>query len=84
MKSEQQVFEILKDFLQKRLAVDPGTLSMDTELESLGIDSLMQMELVFDFEEKFDFHMPDLQDRPTTLGELVKALQPHLSEEKSA
>jgi len=84
MKSEQQIFETLKDFLQKRLEVDTSSLSMDTELESLGIDSLMQMELVFDFEEKFGFQMPDLEERPTTVGELVKALRPHLPEEKSA
>ena len=84
MRSEEQVFDVLKDFLQKRLEVESGDITMDTQLESLGIDSLMQMELVFDFEEKFDFQMPDIEERPTTIGELVKALQPHLPEENAA
>ena len=38
----------------------------------------MQMELVFDFEDKFDFHMPDIEERPTTVGGLVRLVQAHL------
>jgi len=44
----------------------------------------MQMERVFDFEEKFDFQMPEIEHRPTTIRDRVKALQPHLSEENAA
>jgi acyl carrier protein len=78
MKSEQDVLEILKDFLKNRLDVETDDLSMDTELESLGIDSLMQMELVFDFEDKFNFQMPEIDERPTTVGGLVKVIQANL------
>jgi acyl carrier protein len=78
MKSEEEVLEILTRFLESRLNVDTADLSMDTELESLGIDSLMQMELVFDFEDKFGFQMPDMEDRPTTIGGLVKAILANL------
>ena len=78
MKSEQEVLEILKAFLKDRLDIDTSDLSMGTELESLGIDSLMQMELIFDFEDKFDFHMPDIEERPTTIGGLVTIIQSNL------
>ncbi len=78
MKSEQDVLSLLKAFLENRLEIDPSNINMDTELESLGIDSLMQMELMFDFEDKFAFQMPEIEDRPTTVGELVNLIQTHL------
>jgi len=71
MKSEQDVLEILKDFLKNRLDVETDDLSMDTELESLG-------KLVFDFEDKFNFQMPEIDERPTTVGGLVKVIQANL------
>jgi acyl carrier protein len=78
MKSEQDVLDILKDFLKNRLDIDTADLGMDTELESLGIDSLMQMELIFDFEDRFDFKMPEFEERPTTIGGLAKVIQINL------
>lgn len=78
LRSEQQVLEILKDFLKNRLEIDVSHVDSNTELESLGIDSLMQMELVFDFEDKFDFRMPEIDKRPTTVGGLVALIQQHL------
>jgi acyl carrier protein len=78
MKSEQEVLEILKEFLTQRLDVETADLHMETELESLGIDSLMQMELIFDFEDKFNFQMPEIEDRPTTVGALVMVIRANL------
>jgi acyl carrier protein len=78
MKQENDVLEILKEFLEKRLDIDTSDLGLDTELESLGIDSLMQMELLFDFEDKFGFQMPDTEERPTTIGGLVQLIQANL------
>lgn len=78
MKLEQEILVLLKAFLENRLEIESSDIGMDTELESLGIDSLMQMELVFDFEDKFAFQMPEIEDRPTTVGGLVKLIQTHL------
>jgi len=83
MRSEQEVLDILKEFLKNRLELNTDDLGPDTELESLGIDSLMQMELIFDFEDKFDFQMPDIEDRPTTIGALVKVIQANLPDAAS-
>lgn len=78
MISTEDTFETVKEFLRARLEIDTDTLTMESKLEDLGIDSLMQMELIFDFEEKFNFQMPDLDERPTTVGELVKVVQDNL------
>ena len=78
MRSEQEVLVILKEFLKNRLDIETGDVGLDTELASLGIDSLMQMELVFDFEDKFGFQMPDVQESPQAVGGLVALLQTHL------
>lgn len=80
MKSETDVLKLLKEFLKSRLEIDTANITMDTQLESLGIDSLMQMELVFDFEDNFNFQMPDIDERPTTVGGLVKVICANLPE----
>jgi acyl carrier protein len=78
MQSEQELLVILKAFLKNRLDIETSDVDLDTDLTSLGIDSLMQMELVFDFEDKFGFHMPEIQERPQTVGALVALIQTHL------
>lgn len=78
MQSEQEILVILKAFLKNRLDIETSDVDLDTDLTSLGIDSLMQMELVFDFEDKFGFQMPEIQERPQTVGALVALIQTHL------
>lgn len=78
MQSEQELLVILKEFLKNRLDIETSDVDLDTDLTSLGIDSLMQMELVFDFEDKFGFQMPEIQERPQTVGALVALIQTHL------
>lgn len=84
MISTEDTFETVKEFLRARLEIDTDALTMDSKLEDLGIDSLMQMELIFDFEDKFHFQMPDLDERPTTVGELVQVVQANLPSEKDS
>jgi acyl carrier protein len=84
MISNEETLKTVKEFLKVRLEIDTDDLTMDSKLEDLGIDSLMQMELIFDFEDKFSFHMPDLEDRPTTIGELVRVVQANLPDGSGA
>jgi acyl carrier protein len=84
MISNEETFIIVKEFLKARLEIDTGDLTMQSKLEDLGIDSLMLMELIFDFEDKLSFQMPDLEDRPTTIGELVRVVQANLPGASSA
>jgi len=74
----ESTFQILKGFLQERTEIDPAKITPDATLEDLGIDSLMQLELLFEFEEKLTISLPDVEDRPKTIGDLVSLVEQHL------
>jgi len=57
--------------LVKDYKLDPGELTLDAQLEDLGLDSLGMAELVFDIEDKFGLCVPDTAVSLTTLGEVV-------------
>ena len=66
--------KILQDFLQERTEIEPSKIVP----EATGIDSLMQLELLFEFEEKLEISLPDVQERPKTIGDLVALVEQHL------
>ncbi|BEI38891.1 hypothetical protein PHIN8_08350 [Polynucleobacter sp. HIN8] len=72
------LLDILKDMLHERLGIEKTKVSLDTSLADLGIDSLMQIELMFDFEDKYKVKIPDITDRPSTIGELLAVIEPYI------
>ena len=70
--------KILKDFLQERTDVDIELVTPDASLETLGIDSLTQLELLFEFEEKLGISLPDVEERPKTIGDLIELVEKHI------
>jgi acyl carrier protein len=44
--------ETMRELLYERLGIDRDKVTLDASLEDLGIDSLMQIELIFDYEDK--------------------------------
>lgn len=70
--------ETMQDLLQERLGIDKDKVTLDSSLEELGIDSLMQIELLFDFEDKYKIKVPDVTEKPTTIGELLKVVEPFI------
>ena len=70
--------ETMQELLQERLGIDKEKVSPEASLEDLGIDSLMQIELLFDFEDRFNVKIPDTSSRPTTIGELLKIIEPFM------
>ena len=75
---------LIQTFLKERMGIEPSVVLPEASLESLGIDSLMQMEMIFDVEDQFDFHMPDQEERPTTVGQLMALLDLHIPAENLA
>ena len=51
--------------LAERLDLQPEAVTPDTELLSLGADSLTVIELIFDLEDEFDVKLGD--ERPNLL-----------------
>ena len=70
--------ENMQDLLHERLGIDKRGVTAEVLLEDLGIDSLMQIELLFDFEEKYKVKIPDTSSRPKTIGELLKIVEPFM------
>jgi acyl carrier protein len=68
--------ETMQWLLHERLGIDKDKVTLDASLEDLGIDSLMQIELLFDFEDKYKVKIPDITEKPTTIGELLAVIEP--------
>ena len=73
-----EVLEELKNLLHSRLGIDKQRVTNESLLEDLGVDSLMQIELMFDFEDKYKVKIPDITDRPATIGELLAVIEPYI------
>ena len=63
--------DTIKKLLEEKLDVDPSTVTEDSTLESLDLDSLDMVELISDLEEEegIDFGEPE---GITTVGDIVK------------
>lgn len=67
--------DIIHQFLQERLDKSPASISPEMTLEELGVDSLMLLELMFEFEEKLDIKLPSDVSTPKTVGELLTLVE---------
>ena len=67
MKSYDYIRQILID----KFDVDADAIAPEATLESLGLDSLTMVELMFDISEKYDIEIPTDKLDFKTLGEAV-------------
>ena len=68
---ERQVIGIFVE----QLALDAGTISRETLLEELNIDSLDAVELVMAFEERFGISIPGADaEKMRTVGDVIDYL----------
>lgn len=67
--------ELIRDFLEQRLGVAPEKVTPEARLEELGIDSLMMLELMFEFEEKLGIALDKTLQTPKTVGEMAGMME---------
>ena len=65
-------FERLSAILMKDYKLPPDRLTLDAPLESLGIDSLGTVELLWNIEEVFQIKLPSDPVELPTLGDVVR------------
>jgi acyl carrier protein len=65
-------FGKVRDLLQERYGIDKVKVEMETELSSLGLDSLSLVECAFDLEESLQIALADLPQDLGTIGDLVQ------------
>ncbi len=62
---------VLREFLHKRENIDPARVTPETSLEQLKIDSLLLLELLFEFEDRLGVKIPQDIPPPKTVGDLL-------------
>ncbi|MDP3538243.1 MAG: acyl carrier protein [Azonexus sp.] len=72
---------LIREFLQDRLGVEPVRVLSEAPLNSLGVDSLMMLELIFEFEDRFGITLSKNLKSPKTVGEMA-ALMDRLRSEQ--
>src|SRR5258706_10871158 len=56
---ELDTVEVLRDMIIQEFHIEPDKVLPDTDLETLGIDSLSIIEFVFKIEDRFKVILPD-------------------------
>lgn len=75
--------ERLSRILVERYKLDPARLTPDQPLDSLGIDSLGMVEMLFFIEEEFSVHLPSDGITFGTLGEVAKYVDDLVARQKA-
>jgi len=55
----EEINNVILDVLAKHTQIDREKVTLETRLNSVGVDSLMMVEIIFDLEERFDISIPD-------------------------
>lgn len=64
--------QIIRDFLNDQYGIPPETITPETSLDKIGIDSLMFFDLVFEFEAKLGVQVTNEEIADLkTIGELM-------------
>jgi len=74
---------LIREFLKDRLGADPEAVVPGALLADLGVDSLMMLELMFEFEDHFGIKLASDLKTPGTVGELVELMDRLIAEQKS-
>ena len=67
--------DVIRDFLNERLAIAPERVVREAKLSELGVDSLMLLELFFEFEERLNVNLSKDLPTPKTVGELLAIVE---------
>ena len=74
-------FDHLRALLIKDYQLDPGQVTLDAELEALGIDSLGVAELLFNVEDAFHITLSPDAVQLLTLGDVVDFIDKLMAEQ---
>lgn len=69
---ERDNLKLLSEFLHTRERIDPARVIPEATLEDLKVDSLLLLELLFEFEDKLGVKIPNDIPPPKTVGDLLR------------
>jgi len=67
--------DLIKDYLARHVDNQPVNLTLESKLNEIGIDSMALLELMFEFEDKYDFSLPGNVQMPETVDQLLKLIE---------
>ncbi|HJV26963.1 MAG TPA: phosphopantetheine-binding protein [Aromatoleum sp.] len=76
--------ELIREFLGERLGVAPEKVVSEAPLDGLGVDSLMMLELMFEFEDRFGIKLPSDLKNPRSVGEMAATMDGLISTRQAA
>lgn len=65
---------LIREFLLNRIGVAPEQVVPEAPLAPLGVDSLMMLELMFEFEDRFGITLSKNLKSPTTVGDMAELM----------
>lgn len=74
---------LIREFLKDRLGVEPDTVVPEAPLADLGVDSLMMLELMFEFEDQFNIKLSSDLKTTQTVGEMVALMDGLIASQKN-
>jgi acyl carrier protein len=68
--------------IASEMKLDPASLDNDSKLDTLNIESLDMVNILFKVEETFDVYVPfdQTDNRPNTIGDIVAGVDKLLAE----
>lgn len=74
--------ELIRNFLHARLGIEAEKIVPESLLANLGVDSLMMLELIFEFEDQLGIALPQDLKSPKTVGEMVTLMDGLIASQK--
>jgi len=65
----------IKTLIAEHFGIEVDKLTPETDVASLGIDSLSMIEFMFQMEEKFNIHMSDSRAPLATVGDVIGEIE---------
>jgi acyl carrier protein len=65
----------IKMLIAEHFGIEVDKLTPETEVASLGIDSLSMIEFMFQMEEKFNIRMSDSRAPLATVGDVISEIE---------
>lgn len=66
---------MIKEFLDRHVKTPPENLTPETRFDSIGLDSMAMLELMFEIEDKYGVRLPDNVSAPENIGQLIKLIE---------
>lgn len=76
--------EQVREYISKKVGTPAEKIVPEATLESIGVDSLMLLDLMFDFEDQLKIKLPNDLPRPETVAQLIEVFDSYLKPKADA